>query len=288
MTAAGDGDGDLLLSSPVIRLVRPAGPLVPVVFDSPHSGCVYPPDFQPICSPHVLRGMEDASVDELVRDAPHFGIPLLSALFPRSYVDVNRAADDLDPALFDGEWDGPLAPSEKSRAGMGLIRSRGPDGSPLYAAPLPVAAIRARLDFYYHPYHAALADLLDAAHRQFGFVFHLNCHSMPSRSQNGRKHPDFVIGDRDGTTAEPGFLAVVFESLRAEGYSVAYNAPYKGQELIRRHGRPQDGRYSLQMEINRALYMNESTLEKTSDFKVLQQNLRGLLAEMAAYVTAFA
>lgn len=270
-------------------LVRndPVGERVPVLFDSPHSGTVYPRSFVFSCPLGVLRQAEDTYVDELFAAAPDRGATLLCALFPRSFIDVNRPVDDIEPALLDGPWPGPLRPTEKSAQGVGLIRTLCRPGQPLYDGRLPVAEVLERIDRFYRPYHFQMASIMDGLAARFGGVWHVNCHSMPSVSAAGQPVPaDFVIGDRDGTSCEPGFVALVAETLRRFGYRVAINDPYKGVELIARYATPARNRHSLQLEINRSLYMNEETLERHDGFQRLCGHMGELIRRVADHALA--
>lgn len=269
-------------------LVRndPVGRRRPVLFDSPHSGTCYPPDFLFSCPLPALRQAEDTFVDELFAAAPEFGATFLCALFPRSYIDLNRAIDDIDPRMLADSWPDPVRPSEMSAIGMGLIRTLCRPGVPVYDGRLSAAEVAERIDRYYRPYHFQVASILDGLATRFGTVWHVNCHSMPSTTagpQGGTPLPDFVLGDRDGTTCEPDFVAFVHEVLSGFGYSVAVNAPYKGLELIARYANPARGRHSLQIEVNRRLYVDEETLEKHSGFVRLRGHLTTLVEEIAAY-----
>lgn len=278
-------------------LVRhdPVGCRVPVLFDSPHSGLVYPPDFDFICPLTALRHAEDAYVDELFGAAPEYGATLLAALFPRSYIDANRSPEDIDPSMLDGTWPEPLAPTEKSSLGMGLIRTLCKPGMPIYDGRLPVEQAMERIDRYYRPYHAQVAGTLETLAGIFGEVWHLNCHSMPSiqfiREQGGLSSADipeaadFVLGDRDGSTCESSFTHFMADTLRSLGYTVAINQPYKGVELVRRYANPAGGRHSLQLEINRRLYMNEDTLEKHGGFDRVQGHLTTVIRDIAVYAS---
>ena len=276
----------------VLELRAPAEPALPLVFDSPHSGTVYPADFEHIAPLEALRKAEDTYVDELYAAAPGHGATLLRALFPRSYVDPNRAATDLDPALIDGTWPRPLAPSHKSKLGLGLIWSRYFPGLPLYGRKLSPEEVARRIDGFHRPYHEALARALDAVHARFGVVWHINCHSMPALSNEmaqegpGVPRPDFTLGDRDGTTCAPALTEAVREVLSARGYRVTLNDPYKGAELVRAWSAPEAGRHSLQIEINRALYMNEDTFEKTEGFETLRADLTDLIGVLADFAKA--
>jgi N-formylglutamate deformylase len=259
----------------------------PLVFDSPHSGTWYPPDFHFICDPHRLRRAEDTFVDELWEGAKRVGCGYLRAFFPRSYIDQNRALDDVDESLFDAAWPGSVSPGEKSQAGMGLIRRLSLPGEPIYDRKLSISEGKHRIEHYYKPYHAALAQLIDAAHARWGMVWHINCHSMKEYGNGmnvdaGRRRADFVLGDREGTTSGPELLETVRSFLMDKGYTVSLNDPYKGLELVRRHGRPAEGRHSLQVEINRALFLDEEPVLKTSDFSALQADLTELVGVLAA------
>lgn len=269
-------------------LVRndPVGLRLPVLFDSPHSGTCYPPDFLFTCPLPLLRQAEDTYVEELFAAAPEHGATLLCALFPRSYIDVNRAIDDIPPGLLDGPWPEPLRPTDKSALGMGLIRTLCRPGLPLYDGRLSVQDVAERIDRYYRPYHFQVASVLDGLSARFGAVWHLNCHSMPSTTggaAGGLPTPDFVLGDLDGTTSEQRFVSFLAETLRDLGYTVGVNSPYKGVELIGRYADPVRGRHSVQLEINRRLYMNEETLQKHDGFVRLQRHLTFLIRRIAAY-----
>jgi N-formylglutamate amidohydrolase len=260
----------------------------PVVFDSPHSGSEYPADFGFSCPFKLLRHAEDAHVDTLFGAAPSFGATLIAALFPRSYIDPNRALEDIDQQLLDQPWPGPVSASDRARVGMGLVRRVCKPGLAMYDRKLTVAEVKSRIERYYRPYHQGVADAIDRAFGRFGAVWHVNCHSMPSSTaprtlSHAWDRADFVLGDRDGTTCDPGFRTMVQTTLERLGYDVRVNDPYKGVELVRRFGAPQRGRHSLQIEINRRLYMNEDTLERNQGFGRLKQNIDVLVASITAY-----
>lgn len=264
----------------------------PLVLDSPHSGTSYPPDFAPAASLGALRTAEDTWVDDLWSDAIDLGVPLIAASFPRAYIDANRAIDEVDPELLEQAWPGPMSHSSKVRLGKGLIWRMLDDGTPLYDRKLSIDEIRHRIEACWKPYHARLAQLLDDTHAQHGKVWHINCHSMPSvagafaTDQPGLVHPDFVLGDRDGTTSDPAFPAFIADWLRARGYQVQVNDPYKGVELVRAYGRPEQGRHSLQIEINRKLYMDEVTLRPHAGYARLKSDLRDLTAALIDWTRA--
>jgi len=261
---------------------------VPVVFDSPHSGDQYPADFDYSCPLRLLRQAEDSHVDALFAGAPATGATLVAALFPRSYIDVNRSIEDIDLQLIDGHWPGPVAASDRARVGMGLVRRICKPGLAMYSRKLTVEEIRRRIDLYYRPYHQAVADAIDGASGRFGAAWHVNCHSMPSSRGprgpvSGWERADFVLGDRDGTTCGIGFRQMIRVTLERMGYEVRINDPYKGVELVRRFGRPEVGRHSLQIEVNRRLYMNEETLERTAGFARLKRDIDALTQAIAAF-----
>jgi N-formylglutamate deformylase len=272
----------------VLTLHAPEGEPVPLVLDSPHSGDHYPEDFDHAPPRAEVRAAEDAFVARLWQGATLSGATLLEAGFPRAYVDPNRSLDDLDPALLAQPWPQPLAPSRKTRQGIGLVWRFARDGAPMYARTLGVGEVQARIERYWQPYHETLARVLDEVHGRFGAVWHVNCHSMPSVGDRnaddpGRERADFVVGDRDGTTCEPGFTRLVVATLAALGYRVAVNDPYKGVEIVRRHGRPRENRHSLQIEVKRSLYMDERTLSPSQGFEPLRRNLARVAAAIAGY-----
>lgn len=271
-------------------LLPPAAAAVPLVCDSPHSGTTYPDDYRHAVPRELLRRGEDTHVETLWQAVPDVGGTLLHAHFPRTYIDANRNVDDLDQELLDAAWPEPLAPSEKTSLGFGLVWRNIRAGTPIYDRPLTIAQVRHRIDAYYLPYHAALADSIEQTAQRFGAVWHLNLHSMPNdayeRLQIRSPHPlaDFVLGDRDGTTCEPEFVELVERELRSRGYTVARNDPYKGVQLIARIGQPQRRRHSLQIEIRRPLYMDEATRERNDGFARVQGDLTAVLHTLAAYV----
>ena len=270
-------------------LVRsaPAGTPRPLVVDSPHSGRAYPEDFGHAAPLAMLRRAEDAFVDDLYEDAPRHGAGFLKALFPRSYVDPNRHEDEIDPAMLDGAWPAAIAASERTEMGLGLIRRLIRGNVPVYDRLLTVAEIEARVARFHRPYHDELEAMLTELHTRFGAVWHINAHSMRALGRKqGKSIPrdDFVLGDLQGESCDPEFTAFVAETLQDYGYSVRINHPFKGAELVRRFGRPREGRHSLQIEVNRRLYMDEERIEKTADFAVLKRDIDRLLAAVADFV----
>ncbi len=264
----------------VYKIIRPDSAL-PLVFDSPHSGRDYPDDFGHACALSALQSAEDNHVDELFETAPRYGATLLCALFPRTYIDANRAEADIDTGLVDGKWTGPLKPSSRSHAGIGLIRRLIRPGVPIYDRRLRPEEIKRRIERCYRPYHAALKNLLDESHYNFGQIWHINAHSMPSAPGQA----DFVIGDRDGTSCDPAFTAALRDFIAGMGYRAAVNHPYKGVEILRRHGNPAEGRHSLQLEISKALYWDERENRKGRNFQMLRDDIERLIAFCAAWTS---
>jgi N-formylglutamate amidohydrolase len=232
----------------------------------------------------VLRRAEDAYVDELYEVAPALGATLIGALFPRSYLDPNRAPDDLDPGMLAG----PLPPSFKPRpvTRVGLVRRHARPGVPIYDRKLSPDDVLARIERYHTPYHQVLNETCDRLHAEFGAVWHINCHSMPSNGSPRDEHGDFVLGDRDGTTCAPEFTDFVASFLRGLGYDVRVNEGYKGVEIVRRQGRPGENRHSLQIEVDRSLYMDQRTLHRLPGFDRLRADLTHLVQAIGDFVRA--
>ena len=257
-----------------------------LVMDSPHSGTVYPEDFAYAADLALLRTAEDTHVDALYAFAPSLGVAWIEARFPRSYLDANRNITEVDVTLFDEPWPEEVETDprilSKVRLGKGLIWKFTDDGLPIYERRLSVAEVRERIERCWKPYHAAVARAIDEAHARHGYSIHINCHSMPAVASShatdypGLHHADFVVGDRDGTTADPRLSGRIVDHLRSAGYSVDYNHPYKGVELVRRYGDPARQRHSIQLEVNRSLYMDERTLALSDNFARLQADLKSL------------
>jgi N-formylglutamate amidohydrolase len=256
---------------------------VPVVFDSPHSGSVYPADFDFAAPVEVMRRAEDAFVDELFATAPAHGAALLAALFPRSYVDPNRHEHEIDTLLLNEPWPHPIVSSHRSARGLGVVRRLVRATVAVYDRRLSVSEVQSRIARYHRPYHDELSAMIANAHGRFGAVWHVNCHSMKSTAK-GRLRDDFVLGDRDGTTCAPAFTELVALTLRNLGYSVGLNHPFKGAEIVTRHGDPAAGRHSLQIEINRGLYMDEARIEKSDAFPQLRQDIDRLIGTIVEFV----
>ena len=274
----------------VLRLYEPDEHAMPcpVVFDSPHSGAMYPADFDHVCPHKLLKQAEDTAIDQLFMDAPKSGATLLAADFPRTYIDANRAVDDIDPLLLDGPAPIPIKPTDRSSLGIGLVRRLCKPGVPMYAKPLSWDAVQRRINGYYTPYHTTLSSILDRAHYNFGMVWHINCHSMPASTAPivaGGRMADFVLGDHDGQSCDVGFTLSLQTYLQGLGYTVALNNPFKGVELTERYSDPGKHRHSLQLEMNKSLYMMADEVEiDPAKYAALQASIRGLIG----YVTAYA
>jgi N-formylglutamate amidohydrolase len=257
---------------------------VPLLLDSPHSGTVYPPDFDHAIARAALRDAEDTHVDTLYRPCVGLGATLLAAQFPRSYIDCNRAASDIDTVLLDGPWPGPITPSRKTELGKGLVWRCLDDGTPIYQRRLQPAEVAQRIEGCWQPYWDQLQRLASALRAAHGRLYHINCHSMPSQrglmaiDGPSTAQADFVIGDRDGSTCAPEFARFVAHFLRQRGWKVAYNDPYKGVEIIRVLGQPGKHCHSIQLEINRRLYLDESSRALLREHVALQSLLQELCA----------
>lgn len=277
----------------IYTLTRPAEVSGPVVYNSPHSGSLYPDDFGYSCPFNLLARAEDTGVDTLFAEAPAQGAPLLRAMFPRTYIDLNRALEDIDPSMLAEPWPGEIAKNGRSSAGHGLIRKLVRPGQPVYDRKLSLREIRHRIDTYYLPYHAVLKNLLDETWDQFGQVWHIDCHSMPSTSAyvtNGTlfrpstgTQVDIVLGTRDGTTCSSCFVKELKYFLERLGYRVSINNPYKGVDILRRYGDPLRNRHSLQIELSKALYLNEETNELNGGSTELKKNITKMMGFIRDY-----
>jgi N-formylglutamate amidohydrolase len=266
-------------------LRRPAVQSMPVVFASPHSGVDYPAEFLAAArlDPQSLRRSEDSFVDELFEAAPAAGAPLLSALFPRAFVDPNREAFELDPQMFEDELP-PEANTESPRvaAGLGMIARVVASGEEIYGRKLRLAEATHRIERYWRPYHAILAQLIAETKRRFATCVLVDCHSMPSvggplERDAGRERVDIVLGDCRGTSCAAMVTDRVETALRHMGYAVARNNPYSGGYVTQHYGRPGEEVHAIQIEINRALYMDEAALSRGPGFARLAADMGRLV-----------
>jgi N-formylglutamate amidohydrolase len=273
----------------------PTEPRTPLVLDSPHSGFDFPDDFGAAVSEFELRDGEDCFVDELWLPATERGVGLIAARAPRTYIDCNRHAGDIDLALVEGgRWPGEHVPSGKARLGKALIWRTLDDGRDIYARKLGVDEVRQRIERYHRPYHRALHERIEATHTRFGASWHIDCHSMNAVSGAqgeggaGIARADIVLGDRDGTTCDAAFTEFVRAHLATLGYDVRINDPYKGVELVRAYSNPAARRMSLQLEVNKRLYMDQATREKTARFATLRNDLSSLVDALLDYTASAA
>ncbi|WP_332692891.1 N-formylglutamate amidohydrolase [Devosia sp.] len=266
---------------PAFETIRPRRLVAPLVFNSPHSGRVYPERFLAMTRlDHLsIRQSEDAWVDELFARAPHLGAPLLRAHFPRAYLDVNREPWELDPTMFvEPLSDRFNTTSPRVAAGLGTLARVVAENKPIYRDRLTLDDARMRIEGIYHPYHAALQKLLSEAISAFGVALLIDCHSMPRITRTNEKAaPDIVLGDRYGTTCAPILVDLVETIFTSAGLRVARNRPYAGGFATRTYGRPQHGVHALQIEISRHLYMNEVTLAKNEGFDAVRALLDRLI-----------
>jgi N-formylglutamate amidohydrolase len=266
---------------PAFETIRPRRLVAPVVFNSPHSGRVYPERFLAMTRlDHLsIRQSEDAYVDELFARAPHLGAPMLRAHFPRAYLDVNREPWELDPTMFvEPLSDRFNTTSPRVAAGLGTLARVVAENKPIYRDRLTLDDARMRIEGIYHPYHSALQKLLTEAISAFGVALLIDCHSMPRITRSSDKAaPDIVLGDRYGTTCAPGLVDLVETVFAGAGLRVARNRPYAGGFATRSYGRPQHGVHALQIEISRHLYMNEVTLAKNEGFDAIQALIERLI-----------
>ncbi len=281
--------GPLTVAEP-IEVLAGGGSGVPLVLASPHSGAEYPVEF--LASSRLdaltLRRSEDCFVDEIFGTAPALGAPLLRARFPRAYVDVNREPFELDPTMFED-----LLPnfvnshSPRVRVGLGTIARVVASGEEIYARKLRFSEAAERIDTLYRPYHRTLKRLLDATQGRHGFSILLDCHSMPSaggdRDRRDRSfRADVVLGDCHGTSCHPVVTETAQRVLNAKGYTAALNTPYAGGFTTTHYGRPAAGSHCLQIEINRALYMDERSFERKPYLARLGEDMRDLAEALSA------
>lgn len=262
---------------------RAGAPAAPVLFASPHSGTHYPATMQEaLCVPLIdVRRTEDAFIDELFSGVPALGAGLVAARYGRSVVDLNRDPHELDAAMFHDGPPRPCAlPTARVEAGLGCLPRVGARGEAIYARLLSRAEGEERLAQVHDAYHLHLAAELDLLRRAHGHALLIDCHSMPSLQPGRRTLTDIVLGDRFGSSADPRLMARIERSFRAQGFTVARNAPYAGGYTTRRYGRPRRGIHALQIEINRGLYMDEQRITRTSGFSSLKGALQQVTADI--------
>jgi len=273
------------MSRPPFVLLMPEVRNTATVFASPHSGRSYPWSFirSSQLDEQSIRSSEDAFVEQLFAAAPDFGAPLLSTDIPRAYVDLNRAADELDPALISGARQ--TGHNPRISSGLGVIPRVVANGREIRTGKMTMVEAHQRLDRYYFPYHDKLADLLNQSHSMFGFAVLLDCHSMPHEalavtSYAYDKKPEIVLGDRFGAACLPDLIEAVDEIFTAAGLRVSRNLPFAGAHVTQKYGRPSRGQHALQIEIDRSIYMDEAAMRPNDDFAEICAMLRNVVAEL--------
>ena len=279
------------MSKKILNVEGDEGQSIPLIIDSPHSGTEYPLDFNHQADFAQFRQAEDSYVDELYKHVSSIGGVFLDAKFPRSYIDPNRSENDF--ILEDlheknnSACEIKFKPTIKSQLGIGLVWLKiPPNGEPMYKDKITLKQLMHRVNTYHRPYHKILKNILDNTYKKFGNFYHVNAHSMQNQAtamsdqSQGTKRPDFVIGDREGTSCKRRFTDLIVDFLKSLNYSVDVNYPYKGMELVRAYSDPLQNKNSVQIEVNRKLYMNEETREKIDNFKILKQDLKKLINEI--------
>jgi N-formylglutamate amidohydrolase len=263
---------------PPFRLERPARLLTPVVVASPHSGRHYHAAFMraTLLDERGIRSSEDAFMDMLVADAPRLGAPLLLAEYPRAYLDLNRSPDELDPGVIEGV--SRVVQTPRISSGLGVVPRVVANGRSIYRGKIKRAEAEARIAQIWHPYHAALTRLLEEAEATFGESILLDMHSMPhealdSVTRRGQRRPEVVLGDRFGASADADIVNALEDGFLSEGLAVIRNAPFAGAYVAQHYGRPTRRRHAIQVEIDRALYMDERRLTPTADFEAVRRIL---------------
>ncbi|ABD56913.1 N-formylglutamate amidohydrolase [Jannaschia sp. CCS1] len=270
---------------PAFRLELPPETTSSVVVASPHSGRHYAPAFlaQTVLDERVVRSSEDAFMDRLIAAAPSLGAPLLAAEWPRAYLDLNRGADELDPALIDGVVRGAQTP--RINSGLGVVPRVVANGRAIYRGKLTRAEAEARIAQIWRPYHAELARLMDAAKAEFGQAVLLDFHSMPHEALDavarpGLPRPQIVLGDRFGASASSEIVDVLEQGFLDAGLIVSRNAPFAGAYITHRYGRPSRGHHAIQVEIDRKLYMDERMIRPNAEFETLKQIIAQVLSRV--------
>ena len=263
------------MPSQAFNLFRPDRRETPMIFSSPHSGKDYPDALllRSLLDERAIRSSEDAFVDELFARAPVWGAPLISARVPRAYIDLNRAADELDPALIEGVVRAPHNPRVSS--GLGVIPRVVANGRAIYSGKIPLREAQMRIDTLWHPYHQALRVLID-------------CHSMPheaieAHARPGQPRPEVVLGDRFGAAAGREVMELVESAFLEAGLRVARNAPFAGAYIAQAYGRPSRCQHVVQIEIDRALYMDEARVQRRPDFAEFEALMAGVISRIAAF-----
>lgn len=284
-TAAADGESQTVAhSEPPFVLIEPLRRTSPLIFASPHSGRRYPPELLADARVSLisLRRSEDAYVDELFAGAAAHGACVLSGTVARAYVDLNRDPAELDPEMFDERPpQSPQSNSARVQAGLGAIPRISGDGQSIYRRKLSLGEAERRINTVHRPYHALLQNLVAETKEQFGCAVLIDCHSMPNNAR-GAHAPDVVLGDRFGASCHPSVTALAEATLRRLGYRVARNTPFAGGHTTQSYGRPAARIHALQIEINRGLYVDERTLERTNGYARVRADMTRLAEALSA------
>jgi N-formylglutamate amidohydrolase len=275
------------MTQAAFHLIRPGNRMTSVIFASPHSGRHYPGDFlQSIAlDEQTIRSSEDAYVDQLFDTAPAAGAPFLMAAVPRAYVDLNRSADELDPALIDGVRRS--AHNPRVASGLGVIPRVVANGRPIYRGKITVGEAQMRILRYWRPYHDTLQTLIDESHALFGEAILIDCHSMPHEALEnigpvGGRRPDVVLGDRFGAAASGPVMERIEAAFAAAGLRTVRNMPFAGAHITQHYGRPSRRQHTIQIEVDRALYLDERAIVPSADFHEFRKLMAGIVAELAA------
>lgn len=273
--------------SPFILSLPKTSAGVPLLVTSPHSGSDYPADFLHASQldAHEIRQSEDMYVNAIYADAPKLGVALLAARFPRAYIDLNRAPYELEQALFADKLPDHIdTKSMRAAAGLGTVPRLVAENTPIYKAKLPFAEAERRIETIYHPFHAMLDQQLDALYDAHGYSLLVDAHSMPSQATrlSGMGEIDFVLGNRHGRACHNSVTRAVESFLTSRGWRVGLNKPYAGGHITEQYGIPARGRHALQIEINRGIYMDETSHEKHDGFMRLRQDMQELMAHLIA------
>jgi N-formylglutamate amidohydrolase len=278
-------------TSDTFEILAPARWTAPIVFNSPHSGGHLPPSFlaQSCLTADQLHVSEDTHIDRLFMGCLQEGAPLLRALVSRSYLDLNREPFEFDSRMFDERLPNYMnVTSPRVASGLGTIPKTVGDGIKIYPGTIALSDAMSRVETYYRPYHRTLAALLDEAFHATGEVLLVDCHSMPSSAVPARTPDsacDVVLGDRFGSACDGELVSLVEHHFAAHGLKTMRNRPYAGGYFTEIHGRPREGRYAIQIEINRAIYMDERTRLPSEDFQALRTCLDSLCAKLADHLT---
>jgi N-formylglutamate deformylase len=278
----------------VYKLHAPQAPLVPAVFDSPHSGLHMPDEWRCMQTPEVMRGSGvDNFIDEIFQDVPKFGAPLLEALYHRAFIDPNRSAEEIDLALLDAPWPGPIVKTAQAERGRGVVWRTSTPSLTLYDRKLSVKEMQTRIATYWQPYQDTMKELMDNAHARFGVAYHLDCHSNRAHGtadgpDAGQLRPEMELGTLDGKAASADYIRFVKETLEQLGYQVVVDGFHKGQHLVKAYGAPAQGRHSIMLEIRKDMYMDQPTLTRNARFDECRTKMAKLAEAICSYAKSHA